>query len=100
MVDPLAWRQLQDQPRRMRRDTVDDIVKINQRIALQMLTGLHEGTQDGGSVRRVSASAKQATGTDTGRDNNAEIACQDAGRRCAPMPAKCGIDSGGRGVTC
>jgi hypothetical protein len=48
---PLAWRQLQDQPRRMRRDALDDIAQIHERIDLQMLTGLHEGAQNGGSKK-------------------------------------------------
>jgi hypothetical protein len=31
---PLAWRQLQDQPRRMRRDALDHIAQVNERIDL------------------------------------------------------------------
>ena len=56
---PLPWRQFQDQPRRMRRDTLDDIAQIHERIDLQMLAGLHQRTQDSGSVRRCFAPGKE-----------------------------------------
>ena len=47
---PLAWRQLLDQPHRMRRDALDDIAQIHERIDLQVLAGLHQRTQDGGAM--------------------------------------------------
>jgi hypothetical protein len=49
---PLAGCQLQDQPRRMRRDGLDHITQIHERIDLQVLAGLDQRTQDGGSMRR------------------------------------------------
>ena len=36
----------------MRRDALDDIAQIHERIDLQVLAGLHQRTQDGGAVRR------------------------------------------------
>ena len=39
---PLAWRQFKDQPRRMRRDALDDIAQIDERIDLDVLAGLDE----------------------------------------------------------
>jgi hypothetical protein len=42
-----------------RRDALDDIVKINERIDLQVLTGLHQRTQDGGAMRRRFTARKQ-----------------------------------------
>jgi len=56
---PLAGCQLQDQPRRMRRDALDDIAQIHERIDLQVLAGLDQRTQDGGSVRRRFAPREQ-----------------------------------------
>ena len=56
---PLAWRQLQDQPRRMRRYALDDIAQIHERIDLQVLAGLHQRTQDGGAVRRCFAPGEE-----------------------------------------
>ena len=47
---PLAWRQFQDQPRRMGRDALDHIAQIQERIDLQVLAGLDERTQDGGAM--------------------------------------------------
>jgi hypothetical protein len=43
----------------MGRDAIDDIAQIDERIDLQVLAGLHERTQDGGSVRRRFASSEQ-----------------------------------------
>jgi hypothetical protein len=39
---PLAWRQLEDQPRRMRRDALDHVAQIDERIDLQVLAGLNQ----------------------------------------------------------
>jgi hypothetical protein len=43
----------------MRRNALDDIAQIHERIDLQVLTRLHQGTQDGGSVRRRFAPREQ-----------------------------------------
>ena len=43
----------------MRRGVLDDIAQIHERIDLQVLTGLHERTQDGRAVRRCFAARKQ-----------------------------------------
>lgn len=56
---PLAWRQLQDQSRRMRQHAVDHIAQIHKRVELQVLTGLPERTQDGRAVRSCFAARKQ-----------------------------------------
>ena len=39
---PFTRRQLQDPPRRMRRDALDDIAQIDERIDLQVLAGLNQ----------------------------------------------------------
>jgi hypothetical protein len=41
---PVAWRQFQDEPRGMRRDALDYIAQIHERIDLQVLAGLHPRT--------------------------------------------------------
>jgi len=41
------------------RRALEDIAQIHERIDLQVLTSLHEGTQDGGSMRRRFAPRKQ-----------------------------------------
>src|SRR5260370_1256368 len=56
---PLARRQLKYQPRRMRRDALDDITQIGEGIDLQVLAGLHQRKQDGGAVRRRFAPREQ-----------------------------------------
>jgi len=56
---PFSRRQLKDQPCRMGRDALDDIAQIHERIDLEVLAGLHQRTQDGGSVRRRFASSEQ-----------------------------------------
>ena len=43
----------------MRRDALDDIAQIQERIDLQVLARLHERTEDGGAVRRCLASREQ-----------------------------------------
>jgi len=43
----------------MGRDALDDIAQIHERIDLQVLAGLHQRTQDGGSVRRCFAPREQ-----------------------------------------
>ncbi len=43
----------------MRRDALDHIAQIHERIDLQVLTRLHQRTQDGGSVRRRFAPREQ-----------------------------------------
>src|ERR1700736_5105567 len=47
---PLSRRQLKDKPRRMRRDALDDIAQIHERIDLQVLAGLPQRTQNGGAM--------------------------------------------------
>ena len=49
---PLAWRQLQHEPRRVRRDTLDHVTQVDEGIDLEVLAGLDERTQDRGAVRR------------------------------------------------
>jgi hypothetical protein len=61
---PLAWRQLQDQPRRVRRDALDDIAQIHERIDLKVLAGLHERAQDGRPVGRRFAASKEKQDSD------------------------------------
>ena len=56
---PLAWRHLQDQPRRMRRDALDHIAQIDEWIDPQVLAGLDQRTQDGGAMRRRFTARKQ-----------------------------------------
>jgi hypothetical protein len=48
----------------MRRDALDDVAQIDERIDLQVLAGLHERTQDGGSVRRRFAPGEEPAKTD------------------------------------
>ena len=45
---------------RMRRDALEYIAQIDERIDLQVLTRLHQRTQDGGSARRAFAPREQS----------------------------------------